>query len=294
MRWVADLASPDGRSLQRLASAFAEALALYVIVPFHGLCRLLQLPQAAPPGEVAAARHRFRGICPFVRIAGASANLSILEAMDNEEGVVHVVDLGGSDINQWVELVRLFAARPRGPPGLLRVTVVNEADDVLSAAEGYLTAEAQRLDINFTFRRVQSSIDALTGVGGALGIVAGQSLAVIANLQMHRLLAYRKEARNGKGPAGEQSAQHTMTTKADALLRAIRGLSPKLMVLTEQEADHNVDELQPRVWNAMNYYAALFDAVEESAPLVSPGDRASVERWLLGEEIRDIVVCVGS
>ncbi|KAF0922792.1 hypothetical protein E2562_002044 [Oryza meyeriana var. granulata] len=298
--WVADLASPDGRSLQRLASAFAEAFALAFVLPCDGVCRVLQLPQAAPPGGVAAARQRFRAMCPFVRLAGAAANLSVVEAMENEGRVVHVVDLGGADTNQWVELVRLFAARSGGPPRMLRLTVVNEAEDFLSATAMYLNAEAQRLDVTFQFHPVQSSIDALTGVG-PLGVIAGQALAVVATLQIHRLLAYEITTPfypidgNGKRPAAaEQSTQHTITTRADALLRTIRGLSPKLMILTEQEADLNVAELQPRVWSALNYYAALFDAVEESAPLVSPLDRACVERWLLGEEIRDIVTCKGT
>uniref|UniRef100_A0A0E0L1W1 Uncharacterized protein n=1 Tax=Oryza punctata TaxID=4537 RepID=A0A0E0L1W1_ORYPU len=73
----------------------------------------------------------------------AAANLSIAELMEAEWGVVHVIDLGGgADVNQWVELVHLLAARPDDPPSLLHLTVVNKAEDFLSAAATYITVEA--------------------------------------------------------------------------------------------------------------------------------------------------------
>uniref|UniRef100_A0A0E0HDP5 Uncharacterized protein n=1 Tax=Oryza nivara TaxID=4536 RepID=A0A0E0HDP5_ORYNI len=316
---VVDLAGGDadgggvgeGRSLQRLASAFAEALALRFILPCDGVCRSLHLTRAPPPPAVSAARQGFRAMCPFVRLAAAAANLSIAEVMEAERAVVHVVDLGsGVDANQWVELVRLVAARPGGPPGLLRLTVVNESEDFLSAVAAYVAAEAQRLDLSLQFHPVLSSIEELSAtatgsIGSRLVVIPGHPLAVVANLQIHRLLAFPDyvDGVASRRPAAEQSgsSQHTMTTatktKADALLRAIRDLNPKLVVLTENEADHNVAELGARVWNALNYYAALFDALEASSTppaAVPPHERACVERWVLGEEIKDIVVREGT
>ena len=47
--------------------------------------------------------------------------------------------------------------------------------------------------------------------------------------------------------------------------------------------------------NALNYYGALFDALEESVPARgSAMERADVERCLLLQEIRDIVACDGT
>ncbi|EEE63532.1 hypothetical protein OsJ_18348 [Oryza sativa Japonica Group] len=259
---VVDLAGGDadcgrvgeGRSAQRLASAFAEALALRFILPCDGVCRSLHLTRAPPPPAVSAARQGFRAMCPFVRLAAAAANLSIAEVMEAERAVVHVVDLGGGvDANHIEEL----------------------------------------------------SATATGSIGSRLVVIPGQPLAVVANLQIHRLLAFPDyvDGVASRRPAAEQSgsSQHTMTTatktKADALLRAIRDLNPKLVVLTENEADHNVAELGARVWNALNYYAALFDALEASSTppaAVPPHERACVERWVLGEEIKDIVVREGT
>ena len=58
--------------------------------------------------------------------------------------------------------------------------------------------------------------------------------------------------------------------KADVLLRDLAELSPKLMVVTEQEADHN-GEFMGRFDNALHYHGALFDALEES--VLARGDK---------------------
>ncbi|XP_066361200.1 scarecrow-like protein 3 [Miscanthus floridulus] len=81
---------------------------------------------------------------------------------------------------------------------------------------------------------------------------------------------------------------------ADALLRVLCDLSPKLMVLTEQEAYHNGASLGDRVRNAFDYYAALFNDLEAGGAPRESADRAAVERMLLRQEIMDIVARDGS
>ena len=66
------------------------------------------------------------------------------------------------------------------------------------------------------------------------------------------------------------------------------------MVVTEQEADHN-SEIRGRFDNVLNYYGAMFDALEESIPARgSAMEWSDVERCLLLQEIRDIVACDGA
>ncbi|KAE8813532.1 SCARECROW-like [Hordeum vulgare] len=64
------------------------------------------------------------------------------------------------------------------------------------------------------------------------------------------------------------------TSRADAFLGALWGLSPKVIVVAKQEASHN-------------YCAALFDRLEVGAARGSV-ECARVERWLLGEELKNI------
>ncbi|KAK8454442.1 hypothetical protein SEVIR_5G456700v4 [Setaria viridis] len=285
--------------MQRVAAAFAEALARRALRAWPGLCRALLLPRAAPAAaELAAARRHFLDLCPFLRIAGAAANQCILEAMESEK-IVHVIDLGGADATQWLELLHLLAARPEGPPHL-RLTAVHEHKDVLAQTAMALTKEAERLDVPFQFNPVVCRLDALDVE--SLRVKTGEALAITSSLQLHCLLASDDDSAAGAGKDNNnsnkterrspESGLSPSTSRADAFLGALWGLSPKLMVLTEQEASHNAAALTERFVEALNYYAALFDCLEVVAARGSV-ERARVERWLLGEEIKNIVACDG-
>lgn len=292
---IAVLAVPDGDAMQRVAAAFSEALARRALRAWPGLCRALLLPRAAPtPAEVAAARRHFLDLCPFLRLAGAAANQSILEAMESEK-IVHVIDLGGADATQWLELLHLLAARPEGPPHL-RLTAVHEYKDVLSQTAMVLTKEAERLDVPFQFNPVVSRLDALDAE--SLRVKTGEALAISSSLQLHCLLASDDDAAaaaagGDKDRRSPESGLSPSTSRADAFLGALWGLSPKVMVVMEQEASHNAPGLTERFVEALNYYAALFDCLEVGAARGSV-ERARVERWLLGEEIKNIVACDGA
>lgn len=274
---IDSLAAPDGDAMQRLAVVFAEALARRVLCAWPGLCRALLLPRAAPtPVEVAVARRHFFDLCPFLRMAGAAANQAILEAMVSER-YVHVIDLGGADATatQWLELLHLLAARPEGPPHF-RLTTVHE-HNVLNSSQSTdmalrLAKEAESLDLPFQFNPVATGCLDVEFL--RLCVKTGEALAISSSLQLHRLLP------------NDDHYVHLF-------LGALRGLSPKVMVVTEQEASHNTPGLTERFVEALNYYAALFDCLEAGAARGSV-ERARVERWLLGEEIKDIVACDGA
>jgi hypothetical protein len=290
---IASLAAPDGDAMQRVAAAFAEALARRALRAWPGLCRALLLPRASPtPAEVAAARRHFLDLCPFLRLAGAAANQSILEAMESEK-IVHVIDLGGADATQWLELLHLLAARPEGPPHL-RLTSVHEHKELLTQTAMALTKEAERLDVPFQFNPVVSRLDALDVE--SLRVKTGEALAICSSLQLHCLLASDDDAAAVAGGDKErrspESGLSPSTSRADAFLGALWGLSPKVMVVAEQEASHNAAGLTERFVEALNYYAALFDCLAVGAAR-GAGERARVERWLLGEEIKNIVACDG-
>jgi hypothetical protein len=88
-------------------------------------------------------------------------------------------------------------------------------------------------------------------------------------------------------------------TRADALLRDLRQLLPKLVVVTEQEADNNGANFMDHFQNVLVYYGAMSDALEENVPACgSVAEQAYVEKCLLWEEIMDIALetvrCGGS
>ncbi|EOY17606.1 Scarecrow-like protein 3 isoform 1 [Theobroma cacao] len=80
--------------------------------------------------------------------------------------------------------------------------------------------------------------------------------------------------------------------KLGSFLTALRALSPKLIVVTEQESNHNGPTLMERVMEALNFYAALFDCLESTLSR-APLERQKVEKMLFGEEIKNIIACEG-
>ncbi|KAJ7557850.1 hypothetical protein O6H91_04G012400 [Diphasiastrum complanatum] len=78
----------------------------------------------------------------------------------------------------------------------------------------------------------------------------------------------------------------------DRVLRVLRDLSPKAMVLVEQDSSHNGSTLSERFVEALYYYSAMFDSVDSTLPH-NCHDRMTIEKHLFGEEIKNIVACEG-
>ncbi|KAJ1262618.1 hypothetical protein BS78_09G122500 [Paspalum vaginatum] len=301
---MSSLASIDGGPIQRVAFTFFEALGRRALRMLPGLSWALQ-PQMTEPPKPAykdTARRCLQVVCPFLRVASSVSNHAILTAMQGERHV-HIVDLGGASPDQWLDMLRLFAGRPEGPPAL-RLTVVSAQEGFLSSTASLLNHEAVRLNVPFIFNPVCTHIDRICAFDiSAFGVYHGEATAISSTLQLHRLIADITNIQIAAAPPpGATSASATASghhfqkheiTKADALLRVLCDLSPKVMVVTEQEANHNGDNLWDRTCNAFDHYAVLFHDLEAGGAATAP-DREAVERLLLREEIIDIVASDGS
>ncbi|KAJ1262620.1 hypothetical protein BS78_09G122700 [Paspalum vaginatum] len=291
--------SPNGDPIQRVTSAFTAALGRRALGSLWGLSLALQHQIDQPPtapaqaltaNAVADARRVFHTMSPLLRGAAVAANHAIFKAVEAET-TVHLVDLGGASPSQWLDLLRLLAARPGGPPAL-RLTVVSDQDSFLSGAGELLRQEAARLHVPFLFNPVRSCIDQLSGADiAALGVKPGQPLVVSSTLQLHRLIDATSTV--VRSVTAEHTIHHVMP-KVDALLQVLHMLSPKLFVVTEQDADHNCTGLWDRVRNAFDHYLVLFNDMEVcEVPRESPA-RVAVEQLVLREEIMDIVARDGT
>ncbi|XP_015616103.2 scarecrow-like protein 3 [Oryza sativa Japonica Group] len=98
------------------------------------------------------------------------------------------------------------------------------------------------------------------------------------------------------------STPHFQTPAALAsFLSAVRALSPKILVVAEQDADHNGVSFRKRFCEALHHYAAVFDSLDAAAAttsaasrLWSPDERAQVERVVVGEEIKGVLLRDGA
>jgi hypothetical protein len=140
-----------------------------------------------------------------------------------------------------------------------------------------------------------------------LDIKYGEAIAISCSLQMHRLLVVddkvscsgigqlqkmaniaqlKQMASSVYSPASTLSYPPTPSPQCqtpnllDSFLNAVRVLKPNIMLVMEQDANH---------------YAALFDCLNAlvAANPRRADERARVERMVLGEEIKNILVCEG-
>ncbi|KAF8656725.1 hypothetical protein HU200_060517 [Digitaria exilis] len=100
----------------------------------------------------------------------------------------------------------------------------------------------------------------------------------------------------------QQQQQRPAAAKLGSFLQAVRALSPKIMVVSEPEANHNAAAFMERFEEALNYYASLFDCLERASSSSSPAagqgpwraERARVERLVLREEVCGVVAREGA
>lgn len=317
---ISHLASPDGDTMQRIASYFAESLSERVLKSWPGIYRSLNFTKMPVISEEILARKLYFELFPFLKLAYVVTNQSILEAMDGEK-MVHIIDLNASEPAQWIALIQALSVRPEGPPHL-RITGVHQQKEVLDQLAHRLTDEAEKLDLPFQFNPVVCSKLENLDVE-KLRVKTGEALAISSVLQLHTLLASSDDEttmkkasslglfvnhvnggnnanananRRRSSPSNDSSSSSptsiNASAKMDGFLASLWGLSPKIMVITEQDSNHNGSGLMERLSEALYYYAALFDCLESSLPRVSI-ERRKVEKMLLGEEIKNIIACEG-
>ncbi|XP_059665363.1 scarecrow-like protein 3 [Cornus florida] len=325
---ISQLASPDGDTMQRIAAYFTEALAERVLKSWPGLYKALHATRMSLVSEEILVRKLFFELFPFLKVALVITNQVIMEAMEGEK-MVHIVDLNAAEPAQWRALLQELSARPEGPPHL-RITGVHQHKEVLEQMAHILTEEAEKLDIPFQFNPIVSKLENLDIE--KLRVKTGEALAISSVLQLHSLLGsddevlmkkspltpnnlngvhlqrvlqmnqstlgdlLEKDLINGYSPSHDSALSSplslTASGKVDGFLNALWGLSPKIMVVTEQDSNHNTSTLMERLLESLYFYAALFDCLESTLPRTSL-ERLKLEKMLFGEEIKNIIACEG-
>ncbi|KAL9679094.1 hypothetical protein QQ045_016948 [Rhodiola kirilowii] len=308
---ISQIASPDGDTMQRIASYFTEALANRILKSWPGLYKALNATRMSMVHEEIAVQKSFLNLFPFLKIVYMVTNQAIIEAMEGEK-MIHIIDLCAAEPAQWVALLQVLSVRPEGPPHL-RITGIHQQKEVLDQMAQRLNLEAERLDIPFQFNPVVSTLECLDF--NSLRVKTGEALAISSILQLHKLLASDDETITNKSnqiqattfgellekdrvsvysksPDSTSSSPLSSSTKMDRFLMDLRNLLPKVMVVAEQDSNHNGSTLMERLTEALYYYAALFDCLESTVPRTSV-ERLKVEKILFGEEIKNIIACEG-
>ncbi|XP_030939458.1 GRAS family protein RAM1-like [Quercus lobata] len=271
-----------GSSFQRVASCFVQGLAerLSLVQPLGG-----SLGFATPPMmnimDVSISDKKEEALslvfenCPHIQFGHFVANETILEAFEGES-FFHVVDLGMTlglaHGHQWRALINSLANRADQPPCRLRITSVGLAVDRFQTIGVELKTFAEIMGINFEFSVVESNLENLQPED--IKLFDGEVFVVNSILQLHCVV---KESRGA----------------LNSVLQIIHKLSPKVLVLVEQDSSHNGPFFLGRFMEALHYYSAIFDSQDAMQPKYDT-KRAKMEQFYLSEEIKNIVSCEGS
>ncbi|CAI9283783.1 unnamed protein product [Lactuca saligna] len=266
-----------GSSFQRVASCFMQGLTdrLALVQPLGavGLVAPAKNLNAIALEKKEEALQLVYATCPHIQFSHFVANLSILEAFEGES-YVHVVDLGMTQGlrhgHQWRALIESLASQTP-TPRRLRITAVGPCVNQFVTIGNELEAYARENGINFEFSMVESSLETLKPED--ITTYKNEVLVINSILQLHCVV---KESRGA----------------LNSVLQIIHELAPKVMVLVEQDSNHNGPFFIGRFMEALHYYSAIFDALDAMLPKYDT-KRAKIEQFYFAEEIKNIVSCEG-
>ncbi|PNY12833.1 SCARECROW-like protein 28-like [Trifolium pratense] len=271
---LGDLASPRGTCISRICAYYTEALAIRVtrLWPhvFQITATTRDFDRVVDDDEMITALRLLNQVTPIPKFLHFTSNEMLLRAFEGKERV-HIIDFDIKQGLQWPSLFQSLASRTN-PPSHVRITGVGESKQELNETGDRLAGFAEALNLPFEFHPV---VDRLEDVRlWMLHVKEHETVAVNCVMQLHKILY------DGSGGALRD------------FLGLIRSTNPTMVVMAEQEAEHNEARLDSRVCNSLKYYSALFDSIDHSGlPLESPM-RIKIEE-MFAREIRNIIACEG-
>lgn len=280
-RWMdvlEPMVSVCGEPHQRLGAYLLEGLRARLLSSGSIIYKKLKCKEPTGP-ELMSYMHVLYQICPFYKFAYNSANVSILEAMENEKRI-HIIDFQLAQGSQWMSLIKALSGRHGGPPSYIRVTGVDDSQSAIARGGNLdvvgrkLSDFAASLGVSFEFHG--AAMDGCEVQLENLRVRPGEALAVNFPYMLHHM--------------PDESV--TTSNHRDRLIRLVKSLSPKIVTLVEQESNTNTSSFVFRFKETMDYYTAMFEAIDVGRPR-DDKQRMSAEEHCVARDIVNMVACEG-
>ncbi|XP_072987730.1 chitin-inducible gibberellin-responsive protein 1-like isoform X1 [Typha latifolia] len=273
-----DVISISGEPIQRLGAYMLEGLVARRRSSGTNIYRALRCrePQSK---ELLSYMRILYDICPYFKFSYMAANGAIADALRNEDKI-HIIDFQIAQGTQWVTLIQALAARPGGPPHV-RITGIDDPVSEYVRGEGLqlvgdmLSDMSRKFNIPLEFHPLPVYGPQVTRE--MLNIRPGEALAVNFTLHLHHTPDESVDVNNPR----------------DGLLRMVKGLSPKVTTLVEQESNTNTTPFLTRFSETFDYYSAMFESIDVTMPRDNK-ERISVEQHCLAKDIVNIIACEGN
>lgn len=264
------LASDSGSPIQRVSFYFAEALQEKMYIESGRIVSSRKRNQQEK-GLALGTNNTFLTThqeLPFAQVMQFAAVQAIIENVKTGQKI-HLIDLQIRSGIQWTALMQGLADH-----AIERLTITS----IGTPDQGYVEETGRRLlcfakSIKFPFSfKVVYLKDMSEFREDLLNIEADETVVVYAYMMLR-----------------------SMISKPDFLenvMTAIRKLKPALMVVTEVEANHNSPAFSDRFLEALLYYSAFFDCLEDCMER-SNEYRKTLESSYFGEGIINIVAAEG-
>lgn len=193
---------------------------------------------------------------------------------------IHVVDFDIGQGGQYVHLLRALSVRQQNGkvPVAVKITTLAETNggghERLNGVGEKLRQLAERHGIALEFNVVSRKISELSRE--SIGCEADEPLAVNFAFMLYRM------------PDESVSTENPR----DELLRRVKAMSPRVVVLVEQELNTNTAPFMARVKETCAYYVALLESIDSTAARENPERVRAVEE-ALSRKLANSVACEG-
>ncbi|XP_059632794.1 DELLA protein RGL1-like isoform X1 [Cornus florida] len=272
----ASLSSRIGNPVERVVYYFSEALQEKIdqetgrIRPKgFGKKHLLDLEDALRGPNVSIIEvHQKVPFSQLIHYAGMQA----ITENTAEAKKVHIIDLEIRSGMQYAVLMQALASRCEGPVELLKITAIGTtAKPKIEETGKRLMSFAQSLNLLFSFNVVEVS-DILDLNENLFELDAEEAVAVYSSYLLRTMIA------------GSDRVEH--------LMKVIRNIKPRIMLVSEVEANHNSPVFVNRFLEALFYYGGYFDSLEDCMDR-NDSHRFFFESVCLFNTVRNIIAAEG-